>query len=309
MEIQWAGQRCAARILDQGQTGLEHIFGLDSLRDGKTCVAFGSFDGLHIGHRAVVHRMAAYTGLQKILLSIEPEDRPVLVTESEKAFLLRNSPIDCLISVPEKQITEFSGREFVRKVLIGKLRACVVAAGTHSGLYDELLAFSRDGAFQLAPVSPVCSNESPVSSELVKQCIESGSFRSLLDLLGHPYPVQGIVVHGKGKGRTQGMPTANLRVPENKILPPYGVYGSIVHIKDGIRTGLTNIGLRPSVDNIPVPTVETHILDFDGDLYGQELTVEIREWIRETRKFDGGLKEVTEQVGRDIEYVRNIMTV
>ena len=288
---------------------MEHLYGLDSIRGEKNCVTFGSFDGLHIGHRAVVGRMAAYSGLQKILLSVWPEDRPVLLTESEKAFLLKDSPIDSLVSVPEKQVAEFSGRELIREVLAGKLRACVVAAGTHSGLYDELLAFSLSGAFQLAPVSPVCSNGSPISAEMLKQCVGNGSFRSLLDLLGHPYPVQGTVVHGKGKGRTQGMPTANLRVPENKILPPYGVYGSIVHMKDGIRTGLTNIGLRPSVDNIRVPTVETHILDFDGDLYGQELTIEIREWIRETRKFNGGLKEVTEQVGRDIEYIRNIMSV
>ena len=193
-------------------------------------------------------------------------------------------------------------------ILLRKLHARVVAAGTHSGLYDELLSSSRSGAFHLASVSPVCSDGSPVSAESIKRCARDGSFRSLLDLLGHPYVVQGVVVHGKGIGRTQGMPTANIRIPSNKILPPYGVYGSLVRLKEGVRTGLTNIGLRPSVDDLPIPTVETHILDFDGDLYGQELTLEIAEWVRGIHKFEGGLKEVTEQVGRDIEYIRSVMT-
>ena len=88
---------------------MEHLYGLDSIRGEKNCVTFGSFDGLHIGHRAVVGRMAAYSGLQKILLSVWSEDRPVLLTESEKAFLLKDSPIDCLVSVPEKQVAEFLG--------------------------------------------------------------------------------------------------------------------------------------------------------------------------------------------------------
>ncbi len=290
---------------EQERRGLEHLYGLESLCGEKSCVAFGPFDGLHVGHRAVIGRMAECTGLRKILLSFERPDRPFFLTESEKAFLLKDSAVDCLLSVLERETENLSPREFIHQILLERLHARVIVTGEHASLFDELLSCSRNGAFQLVSVSPVCSDGSPVSSALLNRYAENGPFRSLLDLLGHPFIMQGTVVHGKGLGRTRGMPTANLRLPENKILPPYGVYASLVHLEDGaVRTGLTNIGPRPSVDDVPVPTVETYILDFDGDLYGQELTLEVRKWIRGIRKFTGGLEEVAEQVRRDIESVR-----
>ena len=252
--------------------------------------------------------MAEQTCLRKILLSFERTDRPFFLTESEKAFLLKDAPVDCLLSVPAAQMEPLSPEDFIRGILVEKLHACVVVAGECAPLRKELLSLSRSGAFQVVSVPSVCSDGSPVSAALLERYAENGPFRSLLDLLGHPFVMQGTVVHGKGLGRTRGMPTANLGLPANKILPPFGVYASVVHLEDGaVRTGLTNIGPRPSVDDIPVPTIETYILDFDGDLYGQELTLEVREWIREIRKFTGGLEEVTEQVGRDIESVRSVL--
>lgn len=288
---------------------MEHLYGLESLRGRDSCVAFGSFDGLHIGHRAVIGRMAEFPGLERILLSFERTDRPFFLTESEKAFLLKDAPVDCLLSVPEPEMKHLSAQDFVQRVLLDRLHALAVVAGGDSVLRSGLSPICASAGLSLVSVPTVCSEGSPVSKELMEQCLESGSFRTLLDLLGHPYILQGTVVHGKGKGRTADMPTANIGFPKNKILPHYGVYGSLVHLKDGVRIGLTNVGLRPSVDNSPVPTVETYILDFSGNLYGQELVLEIREWIRDTKKFSGGLKAVKEQVGRDIEYVRSVMTV
>ncbi len=119
------------------------------------------------------------------------------------------------------------------------------------------------------------------------------------------YILTGTVVRGKGLGRTQGMPTANLKIPEGSVLPPDGVYGGMVTLTaaDGsseIFEGLTNIGTRPSVDDSPEKTVETMILGLDRDLYGQTLTLRLQLRIRDIRKFPGGLEEVRQQIDRDI---------
>ena len=115
------------------------------------------------------------------------------------------------------------------------------------------------------------------------------------------------MVHGKAAGRKHGMPTANLGVAPNKISPPHGVYGTLSHMDGKYYRGMTNIGLRPSDDDIPIPTVETFLLNFDQDIYGRQVILEVFVYIRGVKKFAGGLDEVRKQIDKDIEQVRTYM--
>ena len=119
--------------------------------------------------------------------------------------------------------------------------------------------------------------------------------------------LRGEVVRGKGKGHLHGMPTANLRVEPGTQLPPEGVYAARVFLRGEEYRGLTNIGRRPSDDDMPHVTVETHILDFSGDIYGEELTLELVAYIRGIRRFEGGLDELREQLVKDAEELRRIL--
>ena len=129
----------------------------------------------------------------------------------------------------------------------------------------------------------------------------------MVEALKDPIIISGIVVHGKGKGHTVGMPTANLSISGFSSTPPYGVYASIVRLPFGFFMGVTNIGLRPSVDDEDKVSIETEIVDFDMDIYGLSMTLELVGYIRETRKM-ANLESVKEQVGKDIEDVRKFFS-
>ena len=120
------------------------------------------------------------------------------------------------------------------------------------------------------------------------------------------YVLSGLVIHGEGNGRTVGMPTANLLLPSDAKLPPFGVYAGLVTVEGGEYLGVTNVGLRPTLTSDPAPTVETYLPDFSGDLYGKEITVSLYRFLRPTRKM-ASLREVEAQVEKDVQNARHIM--
>lgn len=136
--------------------------------------------------------------------------------------------------------------------------------------------------------------------------LRNGDFQYYERLCGYPYTITGKVVHGKGLGRTVGMPTANIDVTEDMILPNYGVYATIVKIKDKRYRGLTNIGTRPSVDNDDKITIETYIIDFSQDIYDEIITLEIRFRIRDIIQFPN-LDMVREQIRKDMEFAEKML--
>ena len=142
------------------------------------------------------------------------------------------------------------------------------------------------------------------TARYLQMAMEDNDYELFTQLCGHPYEISGTVVHGKGLGRTVQMPTANLDLPGGQLVPNEGVYASIVHLRSGTYIGLTSIGRRPSVDNEERITIETHILDFDEDIYNQNMTIEIRFFLRGVKKF-ANLKSVRDQVEKDIEASRS----
>ena len=277
----------------------------------KCRAAFGFFDGMHLGHRAVLARLPGRAAQMPVLLSFEEKSAPVLCTEREKQYLLREYGVERMVSVPFEAVSALSAEDFAREILCGRLNAGSVVAGENLrfGSDDkgikELLALGERYGFTVDIVPLVREEGEAVTADAVKRAVRAGDFAKTLRLLGHDYVMLGRVVHGKGNGRRHGMPTANLAVDENKLFPPYGVYAALCELGGEFYGGLTNIGPRPSVDEDPTPTVETWLLDFSRDIYGEELVLSLHEYIRGIIKFPDGLEAVKRQIDRDLETAKS----
>jgi riboflavin kinase/FMN adenylyltransferase len=278
----------------------------------NTCVAFGEFDGVHIGHLAVVERLKAHAkrGMKSVVVSFvrneaSLQDKKILSTEEEKQYLLAKTGVDAMLSYPtdDKMIPL---RLLVRDVLLQQLGAKVVVVGSNFDQIDLLKTYADEFGFELDVCDTVMVDGAPVSAETIKDDLTAGRLEHATALLGHPYLFVGTVMHGKARGRQVGMPTANLGYKPYKQLPVHGVYGTLSDIDGHIIKGLTNIGKRPSDDNFDYVSIETFLLDFAQDLYDKTITLEIHVHIRGVIKFNS-LEEVKQQVDRDIVSIRSFL--
>lgn len=255
---------------------MKHIYGIEHIAHSPLRAAFGRFDGMHKKHKAAVESLIAQArseAFPSALISFAgTEDTAVYTTEEEKEKLLQTSGLDFLISLKGGNTEE--NRTLVKRRL-------------------QLASFTDLSAFD--------------NTEELDRCFEARDFLSFLQLCDRPYSMSGIVMHGKGRGKTVGMPTINLSIPPNKKRPPEGVYATITHIDGKTYKGVTNIGRRPSVDNESAVTIETFLLDFSEDIYGQKIGLDIYTLIRNVMKFDG-LEAVKAQVQKDIISARNFFT-
>lgn len=292
---------------------MKHITNLNETLPMSACVAFGHFDGMHLGHQAVIEKLCSHLDLTPVLLSFAQTEKPVIYTESEKEYLLAGSGVEWMVSLPAAEMEAMDAETFAREVLAKALHAKIVVVGENATIGADakdaaaLAALGEAYGFTVETVPTVCFAGEPVSSQAIIKAIEAMDFPRMRELLGRTYIMQGEVVHGKATGRKHGMPTANLDVAPNKIFPPHGVYGTLSHMDGKYYRGMTNIGLRPSDDDIPIPTVETFLLNFDQDIYGRQVILEVFVYIRGVKKFAGGLDEVRKQIDKDIEQVRTYM--
>lgn len=292
---------------------MKHITNLNETLPMSACVAFGHFDGMHLGHQAVIEKLCSHLDLTPVLLSFAQTEKPVIYTEGEKEYLLAGSGVEWMVSLPAAEMEAMDAETFAREVLAKRLHAKTVVVGENLVFGADakdaaaLAALGEAYGFTVETVPTVCFAGEPVSSQAIIKAIEAMDFPRMRELLGRTYIMQGEVVHGKATGRKHGMPTANLGVAPNKIFPPHGVYGTLSHMDGKYYRGMTSIGLRPSDDDIPIPTVETFLLNFDQDIYGRQVILEVFVYIRGVKKFAGGLDEVRKQIDKDIEQVRTYM--
>jgi riboflavin kinase/FMN adenylyltransferase len=304
------------------------LHGLEDLRQRypRPVITIGNFDGVHRGHQALFakarERARAVEGTS-LALTFEPHpmrvlrpavNLPLLTSLEQKAALIEACGIEVVLCLRfDENLARLSADDFVDKLLVARLRLAELVVGHdftfgHKGLGDlDLLgekAAQHD--FSLHPVGPVLVDGRAVSSTRVRQAVRDSDLPQVRRLLGRHYQTAGRVVSGHGRGgRLLGFPTANLR-PGDTLLPGVGVYAVLVEVEPGHPLpGVTNIGNNPTFGNGGI-TVETHLLDFEGDLYGHDIVVSFVEFLRGQRRFHGPA-DLVEQIGRDVEQARGIL--
>ncbi len=268
----------------------------------------GFFDGVHKGHQFLLEHLqevARREGLSTMVVTFDehPETilrgwaKPLLSSTQERLTLLSQNGADEVLVLPFEHIRSLTAEQFM-VYLKGKGVALLLMGYDHRFGVDRLVTFEdyrraaerADLRLQLITEAP----DGHISSSTIRKALAAGDITRANDMLGRPYSLTGKVVHGNGIGRTIGFPTANIQVPEYKLLPAEGVYVGMVDRHKSI----VNVGFNPTVDGRK-ETVEVHIPDFSGDLYGQTLTVSLLKRLRGEQKFDS-LDELQAQIRRDI---------
>lgn len=263
------------------------------LKDSAVCI--GKFDGLHSGHRLLVDSLHKYEQFQKVLFTFSFGEAETIYSEEEKRFLAEKLGIDVYINCPfSEEICHMSPKEFLEDILIRQCGARAISVGE-----DFRFGFERSGdvaflreqrstyGYELNVFPKKKLLGDVVSSTRIRQELKKGTIERVNRLLGEPYFIRGTVRHGNQIGRTLNMPTANLVPPREKILPAFGVYASKVWMDGVAYTGVTNIGIKPTIPGENQAGVETFIMDFDLDIYGKELCVELYAFLRGEKKFSG----------------------
>ncbi|MBP6015124.1 MAG: bifunctional riboflavin kinase/FAD synthetase [Candidatus Promineofilum sp.] len=286
-----------------------------------TCVAIGSFDGVHRGHQALLQRMAAQAraaGMRTAALTFFPHPRRVLhtlpprfylTTLDERVRLLAEQGIDLIITHPfDDEVRHIRAADFVDQLLstldMRQLWGGNFALGyQREGDVPFLRQQGEGKGFTVETLEePVLLDGEIISSRRVRRALEAGDMEEVTGCLGRYYCVRGPVVKGDQRGRTIGFPTANLAVWDELLLPGNGVYATYAWVGDKKCQAATNVGVRPTVDGLKL-TVEAHILDFDDDIYGETVRLEFARRIRPELKFSG-LDALTAQIAADVEDVR-----
>lgn len=280
----------------------------------ETAAAIGKFDGFHQGHQKLLRYLGQQRekGLKSVVFTFVPSPaaffsrEPIreLSTLEEKRRIFEKAGVDYLIEYPfYQEIADMEPEAYIREVLVDRIHAkCVVAGedvsyGRHgAGDYQLLQKMASAYGYQVILIEKVLYEGKEVSSTYVREEVGKGNMELVTKLLGMPYHVSGEIIHGRKFGRTIGMPTVNLLSPQDKLLPPNGVYYSYVYLHsraggqpyDGKRlAAITNIGTKPTVDQRSVMGVETYLYDFEGDVYGDTMEVYLLKHKRPEMRFDG----------------------
>jgi riboflavin kinase/FMN adenylyltransferase len=288
---------------------------------GEHALSIGVFDGVHEGHRMLVRRLLAEAKARNLgsgIITFHPH--PITVVRPDIPFsyldslerrveLLRELGID-FVSVLQftSELQQVSAYDFVRLLVEeAGLRLLVVGDDFHLGRGREgdserIRAFGDELGFELIALPLLQSDADRVSSTRVRNALGAGEMEAVATLLGRPFSLRGPVLHGDERGRTLNFPTLNVGVAADRALPPNGVYVTRAHVADAHYHAVTNIGTQPTFDGT-TRRVETHLLDFEGDLYGQIVVVDLLHRIREERKF-AGIEELVAQIKRDVQTTR-----
>jgi len=289
------------------------------------CVAtIGNFDGVHLGHRAVIERLAIQgqqQGLPVCVVLFEPQPReffdpenapPRLMRLREKVDRLSELPVDySLILRFNRALASMPPDDFIQTILIDALDVRHLVIGDdfrfgrrREGDFNLLKQAGKKAGFEVADTPSVLIDGERISSTLIREALLAGDLSRAARLLGKPYEVCGRVIHGQKRGRLMGFPTANLLM-QRKNTPIRGVFAVTMRgLCELPLPGVANVGVRPTLSGDETVLLETHLLDFNGDLYGKRVEVEFHHKLREERRFNG-LSELRIQIEKDITAARD----
>ena len=290
-------------------------------KDKKTAVALGNFDGFHIGHMCLIDKIIEYAREKNISscvwtfaehsLNILKSDYavPCITAREEKIEILKQKNIDYLIFQDFNFVRHFSPERFIEKVIAEYLNAEFAVCGFNyrfgrngEGNAEFLQSSLAKKNIETMIYPPVISEGEAVSSSFIRSLIKIGDMQRARKLLGRPFSINFPVVYGKQVGRKIGIPTINQLFPAGHIIPACGIYACTCEVMGKIYKTVTNIGVRPTV-NGDFLNSESHLIDFDGDLYGKSIKVNFYVKFRDEIRFDS-LDDLKEQIKKDIEFAR-----
>ena len=287
--------------------------------DGREVVAtIGNFDGLHRGHQAIMKRVtgrarqrdgwaAVISFHPHPLRVIRPQNAPrLMLTSAQKAALLEAMGIDVFVMIPfDASLADMPAEAFIREILVDGVGVREIYVGPdfrfgrgRAGDVALLAKLGEELGFSAEGIAPVMDQGQRISASAIRDLLTAGDADQAARLLGRPFTLVGTIVHGEGRGGSLLVPTANL-APENQFLPARGVYVTRTLWSGKEILGLTNIGIRPTFGYQRI-VVETHLMEFRGNLYGERVELQILHRLREERKFSSAA-ELKEQIERDIE--------
>jgi riboflavin kinase / FMN adenylyltransferase len=308
---------------------MEVVADISSLAARPRALALGTFDGVHAGHRAVIGRaveLARERGLTSAVVTfdrhpltvIDPARVPRLLTSNdEKVRLIAELGPDELIMLPfDERLAALTPAEFCAGLLAGRLQARVVVVGENfnfgargAGDAAQLRACGAANGYDVEVCELVTEHGEAISSTRIRRLLHDGELEEVREILGRPPSAAGVVAHGDKRGRTLGVPTANVDVEAGTIFPGRGVYAARAHVNDTWYRAAVNIGHNPTFQSKDAPTthvtVEAFLLDFSGDIYDREIRLDFLHKIRDELRFDS-VDALVEQMRRDIAAAREL---
>lgn len=288
----------------------------------KTSIALGNFDGIHIGHQKLIKTMVERSkalGLKSSLLlfkthtkNIIDNSNPQIITNNDQKYqIAKTLGIDIIYLIDfNEDLMNLSAEEFVKDIIIQKMNGKLVVVGFDyrfghkaSGDSKYLSELGKVYDLEVIVLNPVYENEKIISSSTIRELISSGKIIEASKILGRPYSVFGKVIPGKNRGNKLGFPTANIELINSYIIPKSGVYMTNTIIDNKRYLSATNIGYNPTFNENTLK-IETHILNFSGNIYGNILNIEFIDFIRDDIKFDN-IDDLINQMKNDVEWIKN----
>ncbi|MBE6016490.1 MAG: bifunctional riboflavin kinase/FAD synthetase [Lachnospiraceae bacterium] len=297
------------------------IIGTEDIKLENTVVTIGKFDCFHKGHQLLFKTAAEMKtdGMEQVIFMFDirsgmagREDVKYIVSRQERRKLALGYGIDHCVEYPFTEETrKMTPEEFVCKVLIGKLGVKAAVAGddfrfgiNRSGDADTLVQLGRKYGFDVRIVERLKYKGREICSTDIRAELEKGNIADVNEMLGRPYSISGQIIEGAHVGTGMGIPTINIDIPDDKLLPPFGVYATKT-VMDGTEyVSITNIGKRPTFYDDSKTVAETFILDIEGNLYGKDVRVDLYEHVRDEKKFESA-KALYGQISKDVQTVRD----
>ena len=304
---------------------MKTIHGIENFpADEASIVTIGTFDGVHLGHQQILKQLidtSRKSKLKSVLLTFFPHPRMVLqpdismrliqtIQEREKA--LQKTGLDYLVIHPfSTEFSRLSADDYVKQILVEQLNVRKVVVGydhrfgrNRTASLEDMYHYADIHEFEVIEINAEKIESTAVSSTKIRKAIDEGNIELANTYLGHSFTIEGMVIDGDKRGRELSYPTANIDLQnQHKIVPKQGVYLVKSKLKGRVVYGMMNIGTKPTFDTT-MPSIEVHFLDWNGDLYGQSVQVELLKWVREERKFSS-VEELQTQIQADEQYCRS----